>query len=149
MFDIGWLELIVIGIVALIVVGPNDLPQLFRNVGRFMGRMRAMAREFQRSMEDAANESGLKDATKGLNDIRDIGRGPAKSARSYAKDLMKGDTADKGKGAAGAPATAPGKAAPNAGADAAGEAKTPAATKAAEPEAADRAPAAPDQRHEG
>ncbi|MSU88951.1 twin-arginine translocase subunit TatB [Rhodobacteraceae bacterium 2CG4] len=91
MFDLGWLELIVIGITALIVVGPKDLPGLFRNVGRFMGRMRAMAREFQRSMEQAADESGLKEATKGLNDLHDLHRSPAKSARSYARDMMKGD----------------------------------------------------------
>jgi len=93
MFDLGWLELIVIGITALIVVGPKDLPVLFRNVGRFMGRMRAMAREFQRSMEDAANESGLKEATKGLNDLQDLRRNPTKSARDYARDMMKDDPA--------------------------------------------------------
>ena len=44
MFDLGWTELLVIGVVALIVVGPKDLPVLFRNVGRFMGKMRGMAR---------------------------------------------------------------------------------------------------------
>ena len=60
MFDLGWLELLVIGITALIVVGPKELPQLFRTVGRFFGKVKAMAREFSQSMEDAANESGLK-----------------------------------------------------------------------------------------
>lgn len=94
MFDLGWLELIVIGITALIVVGPKDLPVLFRNVGRFMGRMRAMAREFQRSMEEAANESGLKEATKGLNDLHDLRRNPTKSARDYARDMMKDPAPD-------------------------------------------------------
>ena len=69
MFDIGWLELIIIGIVALIVVGPKDLPGLFRTVGRFMGRARGMAREFQRSMEEAADESGMKEAA---NSIRKV-----------------------------------------------------------------------------
>ena len=72
MFDLGWLELIVIGVTALIVVGPKDLPQLFRTVGRFFGKAKAMAREFSQSMEDAANESGLKDATKTLNSISDF-----------------------------------------------------------------------------
>jgi sec-independent protein translocase protein TatB len=72
MFDLGWLELLVIGITALIVVGPKELPQLFRTVGRFFGKVKAMAREFSQSMEDAANESGLKDATKTLNSITDL-----------------------------------------------------------------------------
>ena len=58
MFDIGWCELFLIGVVALIVVGPRSLPGLFRTVGKFIGKARAMAREFQRSMEQAANESG-------------------------------------------------------------------------------------------
>ena len=72
MFDLGWLELMVIGITALIVVGPKELPQMFRTVGRFFGKAKAMAREFSQSMEDAANESGLKDATNTLNSISDI-----------------------------------------------------------------------------
>ena len=72
MFDLGWLELLVIGVTALIVVGPKELPQLFRTVGRFFGKVKAMAREFSQSMEEAANESGLKDATKTLNSITDL-----------------------------------------------------------------------------
>ena len=88
MFDIGWLELIIIGIVALIVVGPNDLPGMFRNAGRFMGKMRGMAREFQRAMEDAANESGVKEAVDGLNKIQDVAN-PTRSAKTFAKDFMK------------------------------------------------------------
>ncbi|MDU8911259.1 Sec-independent protein translocase protein TatB [Aestuariicoccus sp. MJ-SS9] len=64
MFDLGWTELLVIGIVALIVVGPKDLPMLFRSVGRFMGKARGMAREFSRAMNDAADESGVRDVAK-------------------------------------------------------------------------------------
>ena len=66
MFDIGMTELLVIGIVALIVVGPKDLPGMFRTLGRFTGKMRSMAREFQRAMEDAADESGMRDIGKDL-----------------------------------------------------------------------------------
>ena len=58
MFDIGMTELLVIGIVALIVVGPKDLPGMFRTLGQATGKMRAMARDFQRAMEDAADDSG-------------------------------------------------------------------------------------------
>jgi len=72
MFDLGWLELIVIGVTALIVVGPKDLPHLFRTAGKFFGKARAMAREFTQSMEQAADESGLKDATRTLNSISEL-----------------------------------------------------------------------------
>jgi sec-independent protein translocase protein TatB len=63
MLDIGWSELLLIGIVALIVVGPKDLPRMFAALGRFTGKARGMAREFQRAMDDAARESGVKEAT--------------------------------------------------------------------------------------
>lgn len=66
MFDIGAVELLIIGIVALIVVGPKDLPKLFNRVGRFVGKARGMAREFSSAMNDAARESGVDDITKTL-----------------------------------------------------------------------------------
>ncbi len=66
MFDLGWTELLVIGVVALIVIGPKDLPMLFRKVGKFVGKARAMAREFSRAMNDAADEAGVKDVSKTL-----------------------------------------------------------------------------------
>jgi sec-independent protein translocase protein TatB len=65
-FDLGWSELMVIGVVALIVVGPKDLPVLFRNVGRFVGKARGMAREFSRAMDAAADEAGVKDIDRSL-----------------------------------------------------------------------------------
>ena len=52
MFDLGLTELLLIGIVALIIVGPKDLPVLFRRVGEFVGRMKGMAREFTSAMND-------------------------------------------------------------------------------------------------
>ena len=52
--EVGWSELLLIGIVALIVIGPEDLPKLFHSIGRITARARAMAREFSSAMEDAA-----------------------------------------------------------------------------------------------
>jgi sec-independent protein translocase protein TatB len=67
MFDLGWTELLVIGIVALIVVGPKDLPILFRRVGQFVGKAKGMAREFSSAMNDAADDTGMRDISAGLN----------------------------------------------------------------------------------
>ena len=69
MFDLGWTELLVIGVVALIVVGPKDLPVLFRKAGQFIGKAKGMAREFSQAMDQAADESGVKDVSKTLNTI--------------------------------------------------------------------------------
>ena len=69
MFDLGWTELLLIGIVALIVVGPKDLPGMFRTIGKLMARVRAMARDFQRSMEEAADSSGASDIAVDLKNI--------------------------------------------------------------------------------
>lgn len=66
MFDLGMMELLVIGIVALIVVGPKDLPGLFRTVGNFVGKLKGMAREFQRSMDAAAKDAGVDEAMSGV-----------------------------------------------------------------------------------
>ena len=59
MFDLGWTELLLIGIVALIVVGPKELPVLFKKAGQFVGKIRGMAREFSRAMNSAADDAGV------------------------------------------------------------------------------------------
>ena len=64
MFDLGWTEMLVVGVVALIVIGPKDLPVVFRYVGRWVGKARGMAREFSTAMNQAADESGVRDLQK-------------------------------------------------------------------------------------
>lgn len=66
MMNFGWAELMVIGVVALIVIGPDDLPGMFRQLGRFTAKLRQMSREFSRAMEQAAKESGVKDVAADL-----------------------------------------------------------------------------------
>ena len=85
MFDLGWTELLLIGIVALIVVGPKDLPGLFRSVGRFVGKAKSMAREFSRAMEDAADDSGIRDVTKTIRSATN----PVGTAMDGVKDAAK------------------------------------------------------------
>lgn len=70
MFDVGWTELLLIGVVALIVIGPKDLPVMFHTLGRITARARGMAREFSSAMEDAAKASGVHEATKELADLK-------------------------------------------------------------------------------
>lgn len=72
MLDIAWSELLLVGVVALIVIGPRDLPHMFRALGRITGKARGMAREFTAAMEDAARDTGLDEASKSLNEIRDV-----------------------------------------------------------------------------
>jgi sec-independent protein translocase protein TatB len=67
MFDIGMTEMLVVGVVALIVVGPKDLPVMFRRVGQFVGKAKGMAREFSSAMNDAADESGVREMSSGIN----------------------------------------------------------------------------------
>jgi sec-independent protein translocase protein TatB len=71
MFDIGWSEMAVIMLVALIVIGPKDLPRLARTLGQWVAKGRGMAREFQRSLEDMAREAELDDVKR---EIEKVGR---------------------------------------------------------------------------
>lgn len=90
MFDLGFSEMMVVGVVALIVVGPKDLPIMFRNVGRFVGKAKGMAREFSRAMNDAADETGVRDIAKGIKTATN----PIGSAMDGVKDAARDLTAD-------------------------------------------------------
>ena len=67
---IGGFELVVVALVALIVVGPKDLPVLMRKVGQFLGRARKMAAEFRASFDDMARQSELDDLRKEVEALR-------------------------------------------------------------------------------
>ena len=64
MFDIGWGELLVIGVVALLVVGPKELPALLRTIGQGMTKLRRMASEFQGQFQEAMREAEIADLKK-------------------------------------------------------------------------------------
>ena len=70
MFNIGWSELLLIAVVAIIVVGPKELPRLMRTFGHYAGKLRRAAADFQRQFEDAMQESELDEMRKALDDVR-------------------------------------------------------------------------------
>ena|SRR5687767_8466760 len=70
MFDIAWTELLVIIVVALVVVGPKDLPRLMRTAGQWAGRARAMADQFRRSFDDIARQSELDELRSEVNRLQ-------------------------------------------------------------------------------
>jgi sec-independent protein translocase protein TatB len=77
MFDVGWSELLLIGIVALIVIGPKELPGTLRTLGQWMGKLRRMASEFQGQFQEAMREAELADLKKQVDDM-------TSQAQSYA-----------------------------------------------------------------
>lgn len=99
MFDIGMWELMVVGIVALIVVGPKDLPKMFRTLGQVTGRLRGMAREFQTAMNAAASETGLDEMAKDIKGAADVTKDLRKftNPKSMGMDALKkaGSSMDK------------------------------------------------------
>ena len=70
MFDIGWSELLVIAVVAIVVIGPKDLPAALRAFGKWTGKMKRMARDFQSQFNEALREAELDDVKKLATDVR-------------------------------------------------------------------------------
>lgn len=92
MFDIGGWELLVLAALALIIVGPKDLPSLVRNVGRWVAKARGLAREFQQGMEEAARDADIDDIRKAAN----LKTGLAQDVRKFGdhlKSAVEGDAA--------------------------------------------------------
>ena len=69
MFGLNWGEIVVIGIVALIAIGPKELPTVLRTVGQWTGKMRRMANEFQSQFQEALREAEMTDLQKHAEDI--------------------------------------------------------------------------------
>jgi sec-independent protein translocase protein TatB len=110
MFDIGWSELVVIAVVALIAIGPKELPGVLRMVGQWMGKARKMAAEFQGQFQEAMREAEMADLKKSFDEVREAASGLAGGnvMTSLQKDV--GDAlhiGDIDKPAAEAPAATP------------------------------------------
>src|SRR5258707_2578416 len=72
MFDIGWSELLVIAVVAIVFIGPKDLPRVLRSVGRWTGQVKRMARDFQNQFNEALREAELDSVKKQVEDLGKI-----------------------------------------------------------------------------
>src|SRR5215218_3343242 len=89
MFDIGWSELVVIAVVALIAIGPKELPGVLRMVGQWMGKARKMASEFQGQFQEAMREAEMADLKKSFDEVKDVATGmsPTNLMSSLQKDV--------------------------------------------------------------
>jgi sec-independent protein translocase protein TatB len=75
MFDIGWSEFVLIAVVALIAIGPKELPGVLRMVGQWMGKARRMAAEFQGQFQEAMREAEMADLKKSFDEVKEAATG--------------------------------------------------------------------------
>src|ERR671933_264526 len=79
MFELSWGHIIVVAVVAIVVVGPKDLPRMLRALGQTVAKLRRMAGEFQSQFNEALREAELEDVKKSIESIRDLN--PARQIR--------------------------------------------------------------------
>lgn len=126
MFDIGWSELLLVLVVALVVVGPKDLPRLIRMVGRWVGKARRMADQFRAGFDELTRETELDELRREISALR--GHNPVTRFQDeFNRSILR----------AGAPAATPATESPSAGAS-----ETPAVAEPAPPLAAETPAAA-------
>jgi sec-independent protein translocase protein TatB len=85
MFDVGWSELMVIGVVALLVVGPKELPALLRTVGKYMGMVKRQASEFRAQFDDAMRETEFEQLRKDVEAIKSDAESSLRAAEQSVK----------------------------------------------------------------
>ncbi len=111
MFDIGSGELVVIGVVALVAIGPKELPGVLRMVGQWVAKARRMATEFQSQFHEAMREAEMADIKKSFDEVSDAARGLTGgnllgTAATDIENALKGDAPKAGESAA-LPSAAP------------------------------------------
>jgi sec-independent protein translocase protein TatB len=107
MFDIAWSELLLVAVVAILVVGPKELPGLLRSLGRGLGKLRSTADEFRKHFDDAVRDAGGEDLQREmralkkhnpLNEVRksieDAARDPMGSSKKPAASKASDDDDD-------------------------------------------------------
>ena len=110
MFDIAWSKLMIIGVVALIVIGPKDLPGVLRTLGEMIGKLRRMADEFRGQFNDAMRETQFEDIKKDMSDLGESVRSATSTGFNpiqTIRDEVKGAVEARNGGQASGEATAP------------------------------------------
>lgn len=72
MLDIGWTEIAVIVVIAIVVIGPKDLPKAMRTVAQMIGKVKAMMREFQSNIDDMIKETELEEVKNQISSVRNM-----------------------------------------------------------------------------
>jgi sec-independent protein translocase protein TatB len=86
MLDLSWGEIVLIGAVAVIFIGPKELPNAVRTMGKFMGKARTMAREFQNNVDDMIREADLDEVKKQVQSVQNVTTGGLSGAIQNAID---------------------------------------------------------------
>lgn len=114
MFDIGWQEIIILLLIALIVVGPKDLPRIVRTAGQWMGKARGYARDFQRTIEEAADVTEIDAVKKEIDEAnrelatarRDVAEGADGVNKTFSEDVFASKAPDRKANGGAAPGAA-------------------------------------------
>jgi sec-independent protein translocase protein TatB len=80
MFDIGWTELLVLAVIAILIVGPKDLPRMLYSIGQAAGKMRRQADEFRRQFNESMREAGMDEVRNDMKKMSDLN--PANQIRN-------------------------------------------------------------------
>jgi sec-independent protein translocase protein TatB len=89
MFDMNWSEFVVIGVVALIVIGPKELPAVLRAIGQWTTKIRRMAGEFQSQFQEAMREAEMADLKKQVDGLGDAAKGVIADFDPLAEEMTK------------------------------------------------------------
>jgi sec-independent protein translocase protein TatB len=110
MFDISWSEFAIIAVVALIAIGPKELPGVLRMVGQWIGKARKMAAEFQGQFQEAMREAEMADLKKSFDEVKEAATGFTSgnvmtSLQNDVSEALKIDDVDKPAASVDEPAT--------------------------------------------
>lgn len=86
MFDISWGEMLVVGVVALVVIGPKELPGVIRTLGRSVNKLRGMAGDFRAQFDEAMREADLQNVAKDFNDLKNSTTGMVQDTLNPIRD---------------------------------------------------------------
>ena len=85
--QIGFAEMLVLALIAIVVVGPKDLPKLMRSLGQFMAHMRALGQEFKNAFDDMGAEAEMAELRREIEELKKLGKLENLSDEAFAEDM--------------------------------------------------------------